>query len=250
MGGDAAASARAARAPRARRRHQHGARRGRPDPALADSEPGSDVNRPGTPAPNGGAAAPLRLRHGPDGRPLRRRPARHADGQRLLRRPRRPRLDLRPAAPDRPRGPAGLVRHEVVPQRRQQPAYAGAGQGLCPLDAAAACPPRADGPRGWWRLGGGLGGGLGARSRRCSGRRSRRRLQQTHGPSGRARRDRHRRARISPLSSGRSSRCRTPIRAAISRSSGRIATPEMAGYIQEELNDFAARGVVNNASPT
>ena len=88
------------------------------DPAVADSEPGSDVNRPGTPCSERGAAAPLRLRHRPDGRPLRRGLARHADGQRLLRRPRRPGLDLRPAAPDRPRGPAGVVRHEVVPQSR------------------------------------------------------------------------------------------------------------------------------------
>ena len=96
--------------------------------------------------------------------------------------------------------------------------------------------------RSWRRLGGGLGGGLGGALGGASAART-----QRAGPSGRARRDRHRRARLRRL------------RAGPRRDAGRLfprdvaklwtlATPEMAGYIQEELNDNAARGVVNKLS--
>ena len=123
----------------------HGAGRRSADPALADSEPGPNVARPGAPAPN--VAQPRRFGFGTGlmaglfGAGL----LGMLIGQRLLRRPRRSRLDVRSPAPGRPRGPGGLLRHEVVPQQASAAGLCRRGRAM-PAPWAAACPRPADGP--------------------------------------------------------------------------------------------------------
>jgi predicted lipid-binding transport protein (Tim44 family) len=127
-------------------------------------------------------------------------------------------------------------------RRRQQPAYAGPGQGY------ARSMPGAD-PRPSGGLGNGLGGLGGARAGGLGGA--------LGGLGGLGQAAPRRPGVPDEIGIGEKDyaafeKTLTDVQEAYSRgdvaSLWTLATPEMAGYMQEELNDNAARGVVNKVS--
>ena len=130
-------------------------------------------------------------------------------------------------------------------RRRQQPAYAGPGQGQgYARSMGGSVPPAGGRPSpmsgGLGGLAGGLGGALGGMSRGAQ-------------PQGAQRRPGVRdEIGIGERDYAEFERGLVEMQDAYSREDvaklWTLATPEMAGYIQEELNDNAARGVVNKLS--
>jgi predicted lipid-binding transport protein (Tim44 family) len=122
-------------------------------------------------------------------------------------------------------------------RRRQEPAYAGSGQGYArSMDGSV--PPTGTRPTAGG-LGGGLGAGLGgALGGLSQGAQRRSGVRDEIGIGERDYAD--------------FERSLVEVQEAYSRQDvaqlWTLATPEMAGYIQEELNDNAARGVVNKVS--
>lgn len=125
--------------------------------------------------------------------------------------------------------------------RRQQPAYAGAGQGYA-RSMGGSVPPTGGRPvsGGLGSLGGDLGGALGG----ALGGRSQQAPQSRPGVRDEI--------GIGETDYAAFERGLVEMQDAYSREDvaklWQLATPEMAGYIQEELNDNAARGVVNKVS--
>jgi predicted lipid-binding transport protein (Tim44 family) len=129
--------------------------------------------------------------------------------------------------------------------RRQQPAYAGSGQGYA-RSMGGSVPPTGGRPMNsglGGGLGSGLGGGLGGALGGALGGRS----QQAQARPGV--RDE---IGIGEKDYAAFERGLVEMQDAYSREDvaklWTLATPEMAGYIQEELNDNTARGVVNKLS--
>jgi predicted lipid-binding transport protein (Tim44 family) len=129
-------------------------------------------------------------------------------------------------------------------RRRQEPSYAGQGQGYA-RSMGGSVPPAGGRPlnTGLGGLGAGLGGGLGGALGGALGGRS----QQTQSRPGV--RDE---IGIGERDFAAFEQGLVEMQDAYSREDvaklWTLATPEMAGYIQEELNDNASRGVVNKLS--
>jgi predicted lipid-binding transport protein (Tim44 family) len=120
-------------------------------------------------------------------------------------------------------------------RRQQQPAYGGAGQGY-----ARSMPD--EGPLGGNRTGAGIGGGLGS-ALGGLGRQA---------PQAQARPGVRDEVGIAERDFAAFEQSLIEVQDAYSRGDvaklWTLATPEMAGYIQEELNDDASRGVKNTVS--
>jgi predicted lipid-binding transport protein (Tim44 family) len=130
--------------------------------------------------------------------------------------------------------------------RRQQPAYAGSGDGYARSATGGSVPPTGGRPTagGLGGLGGGLGGALGGALGGVS---------KGAQPQGAQRRPGVRdEIGIGERDYAEFERGLVEMQDAYSRQDvaklWTLATPEMAGYIQEELNDNASRGVVNKLS--
>ncbi|KFG69257.1 TIM44-like domain-containing protein [Microvirga sp. BSC39] len=128
-------------------------------------------------------------------------------------------------------------------RRRQEPSYAGQGQGYA-RSMGGSVPPTGGQP-----MGGGLGGGLGGLGAGLGGAMG--------GLGGRAQQPQPRPGVRDEIGIGERDfadfeRGLVEMQDAYSREDvaklWTLATPEMAGYIQEELNDNTARGVVNKLS--
>jgi predicted lipid-binding transport protein (Tim44 family) len=120
-------------------------------------------------------------------------------------------------------------------RRRQEPAYAGAGQGYARSSMGGSVPPAGGRPM-TGGLGGALGGALGG-------------LSQAQRPRRPGVRDE---IGIGEQDYAAFERTLVEVQDAYSREDvaklWMLGTAEMAGYMQEELNDNAARGVVNKVS--
>jgi predicted lipid-binding transport protein (Tim44 family) len=131
-------------------------------------------------------------------------------------------------------------------RRRQQPAYAGSDQGYA-RSMGGSVPPTGGRPTGGGLgsglggLAGGLGGALGGMSRGAQPQAAQARRPGVRDEIGIGERD-----------YAEFERGLVEMQDAYSREDvaklWTLATPEMAGYIQEELNDNTARGVVNKLS--
>lgn len=125
-------------------------------------------------------------------------------------------------------------------RRRQEPSYAGAAQGYARTATGGASVPPAGG-----RMAGGLGGGLGGLAGGLGGLGG----QQTAAPRRPGVRDE---IGIGERDYAAFDRTLVEMQEAYSRGDAAkiwtLTTPEMAGYIQEELNDNTARGVINKVS--